>query len=255
MGNIISCRTGVFGSTEQAFRNFPEAGVFHAEAPPPADGDYQALAALAKSCGVSIASLATQLNVESEETMAPLFKVINGASLIGVPKIFVSAKTGERTAWETTTRRLRHIAEYASARDVVVCMETHPPLGENGDKALRTLSAVGHEGLRLNFDTANIYYYNEGTNTLDELRKVADYVGSVHLKDTDGGFKSAKFPPLGQGVVDFAGVFRILDRVGFTGPYTLEIEGDNVAKLDEEGRRDFLRQCVAFLKANGAMTE
>jgi sugar phosphate isomerase/epimerase len=132
-------------------------------------------------------------------------------------------------------------------------METHPPLGENGDKAKKTLDAVDHPGLRFNFDTANVYYYNEGTDTITELKKVAQYVASVHLKDTDGGFKSPNFPPLGQGIVDFKGVFDVLRDVNFEGPYTLEIEGANVSGLDAQGRLEFLRTCVAFLHDMGAV--
>ncbi len=185
--------------------------------------------------------------------MDPFLKVIDGAGDIGVRRIFASIKGGPDTPRETIVSRLRQTAEYARERDVVVCMETHPPFAENAEKAMATLDEVDHPGLRFNFDTANVYYYNEGTDTINELKQCAHGVASVHLKDTDGGFHSPNFPPIGQGVVDFAGVFEILGATGFSGPYTLEIEGANVQGLDMDGRMDFLRQCVEYLKANGAM--
>jgi sugar phosphate isomerase/epimerase len=211
------------------------------------------MAALARSHGVTIATIATHVVLDSDATAAALHSVIDGAQSIHVPKVFVSAQAAADVPWEMVIARLRQAAEYAWQRNVIICMETHPPFGANGDMARKTLTSVGHPGLRFNFDTANIYYYNEGTDTITELEKVADLVASVHLKDTDGGFKSPIFPPIGAGVVDFRGVFRILGKVGFTGPYTLEIEGDNVTKLDAAGRQEFLRTCVDYLHRVGAM--
>jgi sugar phosphate isomerase/epimerase len=253
MGNVISCRTGVFDTLQAAFENFPKAGVYHAEVPPAPGGDYRAMADLARRHGVTIATVATHVVLDSEATMGEFLPVIDGTRSIGVPKIFVSAQANPQVPWETVVVRLRQLAEYARQRQVTLCMETHPPFGANGDMARKTLAGVGHPGLRFNFDTANIYYYNRGTDTVTELKKVAEFVASVHLKDTDGGFQSPIFPPIGEGVVDFRGVFRILGEVGFTGPYTLEIEGENVARLDAAGRQEFLRKCVAYLHRVGAM--
>jgi sugar phosphate isomerase/epimerase len=253
MANIISCRTGVFDTLEAAFENFPKAGVYHAEAPPAPGGDYPAMAKLARRHGVTIATLATHVVLDSETTAAELLPVIDGAQRIGVPRLFVSAQAAPQVPWEMVIARLRQAAEYAFAHKVIICMETHPPFGANGEMARKTLTAVGHPGLRFNFDTANIYYYNQGTDTVAELEKVADLVASVHLKDTDGGFQSPIFPPIGAGVVDFRSVFRILAKVGFSGPYTLEIEGDNVTPLDAAGRQQFLRTCVDYLHRVGAM--
>jgi sugar phosphate isomerase/epimerase len=249
MANVISCRTGVFGSVDAAFEWFPKGGVFHAEVPPAED--YDDLAKRAAAHGVTIATLATPLNVSDEANLRSFRTVVDGAARIGVSRIFISAQNRDGVPRETAIERLRNTAAYAHERGVVLCMETHPPFGTNGDTARETIEAVGHPGLRFNFDTANIYYYNEGTDTASELRKVAPYVQSVHVKDTDGGFKSGYFPPLGQGIVDFETVFAVLADVGFDGPYTLEIEGSAVQGLDPEGRLEFLRSCVAFLREHG----
>ena len=253
MPNILSCRTGVFGSVEAAFERLPQAGICHGEVPVPGDGDYAALKSKADAAGVGIATLATGLNLQTEETTLAFRRVIDGAASIAVPKIFVSAGAGEGVSRETAIGRLRETAAYAHEHGVSVCMETHPPFGTNGDVARQTLTAVDNPGVRFNLDTANIYYYNEGADTVTELRKVAEWVGSVHLKDTDGGFHSGYFPPLGTGVVDFPAVFRILGDLGFRGPYTLEVEGTAVGGLDVDGRVDFLRQCVAYLTEIGAL--
>jgi len=252
---MIACRTGMFGRTKAAIERFPEAGILHAEAPIPGDGDYAALAGSAAAAGVAISTLAAGLVADTDETIAPFNAAIDGAAAIGVPKIFVSAKASDDIPREEVFARLRATADYAESRGITICMETHPPFGTNGDLAKAAIEAVGSKAFRFNFDTANVYYYNEGTDTLTELRKVAELVASVHIKDTDGGFKSGNFPELGKGVVDFPGVFELLGAAGFTGPYTLEIEGALVRDLDHDQRLTFLCQCMDYLRSIGAVGE
>ena len=253
MANIISCRVGVFGKQDEAFRRLPQADVFHAEASPPEDGNYQALADTAKRHGVTIATLATGLHLNTDETAAEFRPVIDGAAAIGVPKVFCSVKPSDDGSRETSMRRLSETVVYAAERGITLCMETHPPFGTNGDVIRQTMAEVKSPGLMYNFDTANIYYYNEGMDAVAEVRKAADLVGAVHLKDTDGGFKSGNFPPVGKGIVDYASIFKILGEHGFEGPYTFEIEGGLVKDLDQEQRVDFLRECVAYLRSIGVM--
>ncbi|MBT3377670.1 MAG: sugar phosphate isomerase/epimerase [Lentisphaerae bacterium] len=253
MANVIACRTGMFGSAEAAFERFPEAGILNAEAPPPGDGDYAGLAASAAAAGVTISTLSTGLPLDTDETAAAFNAVIDGAAAIGVSKVFVSAKAGEDVPRDAVLSRFRVTADYAAAQGVVICMETHPPFGTNGDLAKATIEAVGSPGLRFNFDTANVYYYNENTDTISELKKAADLVAAVHIKDTDGGFKSGNFPEVGTGVVDFPGVFELLGGLGFEGPYTLEVEGALVKDLDHDQRLVFLRRCMDYLDSIGAV--
>ena len=88
------------------------------------------------------------------------------------------------------------------------------------------MSDVDHPHVRLNFDTGNIAYYNQGADPCDELEQVKHLVRNVHLKDNRGGFEDWYFPAVGDGgSVDFDAVREILDGVGFAGPYTIEIEG------------------------------
>jgi sugar phosphate isomerase/epimerase len=84
-----------------------------------------------------------------------------------------------------------------------------------------------------------------------ELEKLADYVAAVHLKDTNGGYKAWHFPSLGSGVVDFPEIFRRMDARGFTGPYTMELEGVQGVELDEAGQLQYVADSVAYLQSIG----
>ena len=109
---------------------------------------------------------------------------------------------------------------------MTLALETHKGPTQNAEAMLALMSDVDHPHVRLNFDTGNIAYYNEGIDPCDELEKVKHLVRNVHLKDNRGGFEDWYFPAVGDGgSVDFARVREILDGVGFAGPYTIEIEG------------------------------
>ncbi|MBN1672744.1 MAG: sugar phosphate isomerase/epimerase [Kiritimatiellae bacterium] len=172
------------------------------------------------------------------------------AAALGCDAIFTSVKTGE-LALEAVYDRLRRVGDIAQRHGVRIGMETHPPLCENGAKAAATLAAVNHPNIGINYDTANVCYYNEGAETVAELRKIAPHVVSVHLKDTMGGFKNGAFPEFGKGIVDFAGVFGLLNARGFFGPFTMELEGKLTSSADPGEQEAHVRACVEHLRGLG----
>jgi inosose dehydratase len=109
---------------------------------------------------------------------------------------------------------------------MTVALETHKGPTQNADAMLALMGAVDHPNVRINFDTGNFNYYNRGADPVAELERVKHLVRNVHLKDSRGGFEDWYFPAVGDGgAVDFRRVREVLDGAGFTGPYTVEIEG------------------------------
>ena len=147
--------------------------------------------------------------------------------------------------------RLHRLGDAVGEHRVYLAMETHPDLCQNAANMLETMAGVGHPWVGINYDTANIYYYNENVDTVEEVRKAAEYVRSVHLKDTFGGFRDGNFPVFGEGIVDFAGVAEVLGRVGFMGPYTMELEGKQFDAGKPEELAEKVAACVAHLKQVG----
>jgi len=169
---------------------------------------------------------------------------------MGVKYMFLSPKhTG--VPKEVAYERLRQAGEIAGKFGVTIALETHPDLGTNGDVHRETMKHVNHPNIRVNFDTGNITFYNKGTDAVTELKKVIDYVATVELKDHDGQYKSWNFPVLGKGVVDFPGVLRLLERHGFEGPLTIEVEGVQGVEMDESQTKSYIAQSVAYIKPLG----
>ena len=200
--------------------------------------------------GLRVATLTMFLNLADDGLIEQVTAAAaNGQALGAMGLLAVTHSGGAPLA--TCHALLRQTCDIAASRGLWVAIETHPDLCENGAKAAAILAAVNHPAFGWNLDTANIYYYNHGTDTVTEARQAASQVLGVHAKDTDGGFESARFPNLGEGVVDFAGVGAVLREAGFTGPYTLELEGIAGAADSVERMEANVAACADHLRSLG----
>lgn len=86
-----------------------------------------------------------------------------------------------------------------------------------------------------------------------ELKKVLDYVGAMHLKETNGKFKTWHFPAFGEGIVNFKEVFRLLNERKFYGPFTMEIEGIEGENLTREQAEARVEKSVEHLRTLGCI--
>ena len=111
------------------------------------------------------------------------------------------------------------------------------------------MEKINHPNIRVNFDTANIHYYNKNTDAPTELKKIIDYVATVEIKDHNGEYEGWYFPALGEGIVDIPEVLRILDEHGYTGPITMEIEGIKGIEWDEATTKKNIAISAAYLRS------
>jgi L-ribulose-5-phosphate 3-epimerase len=248
---LLACNLGSYGKfREAAWTHLPQIGVRHVEIGVPADDQVAAVKARLEAAGLTASTLQGPCDASTDVGVPAVERAARIAAQLGVGIMFVSVKEGEAPRAEVY-RRLRAMGDAAGAHGVTLAVETHPEVAHNAEAALETMAGVDHPRVRLNFDTGNVYFYNHGVDAVDQVRRVAPYVAAVHLKDTDGGYRSWHFPALGQGVVDFAGVVGVLAERGFTGPYTMELEGVEGETLDEEGAKARVAASVAHLRAIG----
>jgi sugar phosphate isomerase/epimerase len=169
---------------------------------------------------------------------------------MGVKYMFLAPKhTG--LSKEAACDKLRRVGEIAKKHGVTVVLETHPDLGVNAANHLETMRRVNHPNVRVNFDTGNITFYNQGTDAVTELKKIIDYVATVELKDHTGQYKVWNFPALGQGVVDFPAVLKVLEEHHFTGPITMEVEGVKGVQMDEAQTKRYIADSVKYIQSLG----
>ena len=112
---------------------------------------------------------------------------------------------------------------------------------------LRTFEKVGLDNLGVNLDTANLILYGRA-NPVDALDVFGKYVRNLHAKDgfypTNGHDLGCECR-IGDGKVDFSGVFKGLHACGYDGPVTIEreISGEQQT-LDIRYAREYLTDII-----------
>lgn len=253
MKNILACRPFSYGKYhETAFAHLQKIGVKCVEIAVPKPGEIKKTLDELARYGLRATSLQGAFDVTDAQCVAALRPQIAATVELGAKILFLSVKRGNLDK-SIAFARLREAGETAALYGVTIAMETHPDMITNADVALETMRGVNHPNVRVNFDTANIYYYNEGVDGIAELKKVLDYVGAMHLKETNGRFKTWHFPAFGEGIVDFKEVFRLLNERKFYGPFTMEIEGIEGENLTREQAEARVAKSVEHLRALGCI--
>lgn len=253
MENIIACNLGSyrqFGAG--AYAHLSEIGLTNVEIGVPSAESVDEVQSNLNAHGLTATSLLGRCDIQSETVVSDFQSTLAIADTMGVKIIFASVHAGD-TDRNAVYDRLRAIGENAAPSGIKVCLETHPDLIHNGDIALETMQAVNHPNICVNFDTGNVYYYNHNVTAVSEVQKVIPHVGTVHLKDTNGGYRTWHFPALGEGVVDFKAVFQTLNAAGFYGPFTMELEGIEGEDLNEAGVQARVADSLQHLKDIGVI--
>lgn len=188
--------------------------------------------------GLGISSIAGHIDLEfpllgrgpdaAHEGYARLRSRIDLANRLGVEIVNTGVGVARDEAeLDGFYRDFGALLDYAEERGVKIGLESHAGLTETAVTTLALCRKMGRPNLGINYDAANVRFYT-GLDPVADLESCLDEIGAwlihVHIKDHAGGKGEWNFPPLGEGSVDFerlAGLFR---RIGYRGPYSLEIE-------------------------------
>ena len=253
--NLISCRPASYGEfASDAYRHLPKIGIHNVEIAVPAADQWTELAGELKKNELNVSSVAGGIDLSKNDEVANFEQVARGAQRLGAKIIFLSVKSGG-VPLQQCYGKLRGMGDVAKNFGATIALETHPDLVTNGETAVATMKGTDHPNVRLNYDSANLYYYNEGVDGIAELKKFLPYLGAVHLKETNGRYKTWYFPGLheGDGNVDFPAIFALCNQAGFFGPFTIEIEGIEGETLSREQACARIENSVKYLKSIGAM--
>lgn len=119
---------------------------------------------------------------------------------------------------------IHQLADYAAERDIAIGIEIHGEITSSGKKAIPIINKIGRKNVRINYDTANIEFYDNGTKAEDDLEQTIPFLIHVHVKDHRGGGKVWDFPALGEGQINFRKLLEMFAKGHYTGPYSVEIE-------------------------------
>ena len=146
-----------------------------------------------------------------------------GVDVVGLHIGFVPHDAGDPDYHEIVAVA-RDLCDHAAAQDQAIHLETGQ---EPADVLLRFLDDVDRENLFINFDPANMILYGVG-EPIEALEKLGPRVRSVHCKDAtwsdQPGVTWGQEVPLGEGAVGMETYLRTLQKIGYSGPLTIERE-------------------------------
>ena len=243
----LACRLASYGKYQDAaWEHLPSIGVHHVFLSVPEPGEVGAVKQRLRAHQLKPLVMRGQADLGEPQSVDVLAGQLAVCASMGVRYMFLSPRhTG--VSKEVAYDRLRQVGEIARRHGVIVALETHPDLGTNADEHLETMKRVDHPNVRVNFDTGNITYYNQGADVVAELKKIIDYVATVELKDHSGQPRTWDFPALGQGKINFAGVLDVLRAHGYAGPITIEVEGIEGKPWNEDQTKQAIAESVTFL--------
>ncbi len=235
---------------EAAWTHLPEIGIKYVFLSVPKPDEVDATMQKLKAHGLTPVVMRGDADLTKETFAEEIGTQSAVCKKMGVKYIFLSAKRKE-TPKDVTYARLRAAGDAAKRHGVIVALETHPDLGTNGAVQIETMQAVNHPNIRVNFDTANVTYYNKDTSGLAEMTKSIGFVATVEFKDHSCEFETWDFPVVGQGKVDFPGIVKLLQDNNYAGPVTIEFEGTKGVELTEEETKKAIADSVAYVRTLG----
>ncbi len=152
--------------------------------------------------------------------------------------------------YRTFIRAMQGFTRFLESNGQVLAYETgQEPL----DILIRTMTDVGTDNQRINFDPANLLYYNNN-DPMEFVEALSDRFVHIHCKDAVRPLPGAEFGQetrLGEGGTNFRELFRKLYAKGYRGPLTIEREIGAGEELDRDVRNAILllenlkKECVA----------
>lgn len=135
---------------------------------------------------------------------------------------------------------LSEVTAYAAGKGVVLAFETmDTELMDSTEKAMEYISLVNSPYLQVYPDVGNITA--TGKDVEKDFLSGHGHIMAVHLKDTIPG--KVRDIPYGEGVVDFAGFFRIIKKMNFKGLLVAEMW----ATQDRQASIDYIKTAREFL--------
>lgn len=154
-------------------------------------------------------------------------------------KVLAAATIPDHLNWETywqgLTETYREACDLAAAKGLDYQM--HPCYGalvNSTDAFLLFAEAVKRDNLKFNLDSANQFYMKD--NLFLSLLRLREHIDYIHISDNGGS--RVEHLAMEEGAIQWDRFFEMLDLIGFTGKFGIDVGGaeSGVKDLEEAYR-------------------
>ena len=177
--------------------------------------------------GIGLASLSYHADREPPaQRRANQERAVRAAAWMSCPILVLNPERAVEPArqWAEHVTRFQRLCDLADDLGVTIAIEPEPLLvvASSAD-ALRMIEEVGSPRLRVNLDIGHAFLTDD--DPAASIRMLGAHIIHLHLEDMAAGVH--RHLPFGAGDIDFLAVRRALDETGYTGPYVVDLFGQD----------------------------
>ena len=241
MKNLLLGHTNSYHgfSLEQALRGIANAGFKHVELsavkgwtehvmPDMSDSELAGVRDMLGKFGLTAVGLSGHCNLMDEQRLDDFRNNIELANKLGCKYIITSTGEahfgeGETFSNDVLVKNIKHLLPTLEKYNITLVIEIHGNEYGTGESLYEITRKVASPLVGINYDTANVFFYGGKLPTEDITSCVGD-VKYVHIKDKRGPKDEWNFPGVGNGELPLREFIEYMDKNGYTGPYSVEIE-------------------------------
>jgi sugar phosphate isomerase/epimerase len=206
--------------------------------------------------GLTIASLLININLAGDDkAQTANLEVIRRAAEVAHdldpqhPPLVETVMGGKADEWEANKEkfatRLRAWVQTADAGNILLSVKAHAGQAVNSPQRLLWMKQrINHPRLALTYDYS--HYQFEGFSLEESARAIVPFAKFIHVKDVVTGEKTPRYLLAGEGSIDYAKYFRLLDELKYTGPIIVEVSSQIHSRAGYDGVKA-AEQTYAFL--------
>jgi len=206
------------------------------------ENDADEVAGLLKKYNLEMANLYLHFSDDAEADIEKAKKVLPFAKKIGATYMNLQAvmwndapndRPTDEDIVKDYAKRCNEVGALCNEYGVTACFHSHANTHVFTEREIDIIvENTDPDKVKLCLDTAHLYL--AGCDVVKTFEKYADRIGYVHFKDVDPDetvspeWPMKRFKPLGDGVVDFKGVHRVLEESGYDGVICVELDNPPV---------------------------
>ena len=141
--------------------------------------------------GVRVITANSGGDLEDRSVVGSIHRCLAIAKQLGATQMVIACPKKSSAVLD----HLQELADAALALGIRLALEMHPPLVTNAEVGLKTLRELNHRNIGINYDVANVYYYNEQIDTLVESKSCSSTSPTSTSRIVARGILTGTFPP------------------------------------------------------------